>query len=117
MASDPHIDDDPPVPSPRPVARGGRGRLVVAGRVALAAVGGYGMAALATALAALALPLPRAEAVSAATQASFAVMAGAVVFVFAASSLGRAAVGLGGVAILLAAGLWLAGGFSPMAPA
>lgn len=115
MASDQRTDGV----LPRPVSRqGGKGwRFAVAGRVALAVFGGYGVAALATALGSVALPLPRAEAVSAATQASFAVMAGAVVFVFAAPSLLRAALGLSGVAAFLAGGLWLAGGFSPAVPA
>jgi hypothetical protein len=94
-----------------------RRRLSVAGRVALAAFGGYLVAALATALGSVILPLPRAEAVSAATQASFAVMAGTVVFVFAASSLARAALGVTGSAALLAAGLWLTGAFPSMGPA
>jgi hypothetical protein len=108
------------VPSPAASQKGAvgwRDRSAVAGRVVLAAVGGYAVASLATALGSVALPLPRAEAVSAATLASFAVMAAAVVFVFAARSLGRAALGLGGVAVLLAVGLWLAGGFSPPVPA
>lgn len=88
-------------------------RLAVAGRVALAAFGGYGVAALSAALFALALPMPRSEAVSTGTLASFAIMAGAVVWVFSARTLGRAASVLGLIAALLAAGLWLAGGFSP----
>jgi hypothetical protein len=107
----------PPPAASRNGAMGWRGRLAIAGRVVLAAVGGYAVAALATALGSVTLPLPRAEAVSAATLASFAVMAAAVIFVFAARSLGRAALGLGGVAALLAAGLWLAGGLSPAVPA
>ena len=88
-------------------------RLSVAGRVALAAFGGYGVTALSTALFALALPLPRSEAVSTGTLASFAIMAGAVVWVFSARTLRRAALVLGVIAALLAAGLWLAGAFSP----
>lgn len=117
MASDPRPDEVPPGSVFRNGGQGWRRRGGVAGRVALAAIGGYAVAALATAFGALALPLPRAEAVSAATQASFAVMAGAVVFVFAAPSLIRAALGLAGVAAFLAAGLWFAGGFSPVLPA
>jgi len=96
---------------------GGRARLVIAGRVVLAIFGGYAIAGLATALGAILLPLPRAEAVSAATLASFAVMAAAVIYVFAAPTLLRASASLGGCAALLAAGLWLAGGFSPAGPA
>ena len=55
----------------------------VVGRTALAAGGGYAVAALATALLSLTLPLARAEAVSAATVSSFALMAGVVLYVFA----------------------------------
>ncbi|MCJ2091711.1 iron transporter [Methylobacterium sp. J-072] len=88
-------------------------RLAVAGRVVLAAFGGYGVAALSAMLLALALPMSRSEAVSAGTLASFAIMAGAVVWVFSARTLGRAALVLGLIAALLAAGLWLAGAFSP----
>ena len=85
-------------------------RAGVAGRVALAVVGGYGLAALLTALLSLTLPLTPAEAVAAATLPSFAVMVGAVVFVFAARSLGRAALGLGALCLLLGGGLWLVQG-------
>lgn len=92
-------------------------RLAVAGRVALAAFGGYAVAALATALLAVVLPLSRSEAVSAGTLASFAVMAGAVVWVFAARTLLRAAVPLAAVAAVLAGALWLAGGFATMGAA
>ncbi len=116
MASDTRSTGVPPEPSSRGGATRRRDGLAVAGRVLLAALGGYAVAGLATALAALVLPLPRAEAVSAATLASFAVMAGAVVFVFAAASLTRATAGLAACAVLLAAGLWLAGGFSPGNP-
>ena len=86
-------------------------RLAVAGRVLVAVIGGYAVAALASALMALILPGARAEAVSAALVASFAIMAAAVVWVFAAPTLGRAALGLGFVAALLMAALWLAGAF------
>lgn len=87
-------------------------RLAVAGRVVLAAIGGYGIAALSAALLALVLPMPRSESVSTGTLVSFAIMAAAVVWVFAARSLGRAALVLGLVAASLAAGLWLAGAFT-----
>ena len=116
MASDP-----PPVDALRdPPLRQGpewRGRLAVAGRVALAAFGGYAVAALATALGAVTLPLSRAEAVSASMLASFLVMAGAIVFVFATATLRRATLGIAGTAAILAACLWLAGGFSAGVPA
>ena len=66
-------------------------RLAVAGRVVLAVVGGYAVAALLTALLALTLPLVRSEAVATATLLSFAVMVAVVVYVFAARTLGHAA--------------------------
>lgn len=87
-------------------------RLAVAGRVVLAVVGGYAIAALLTALLALTLPLVRSEAVATATLLSFAVMVAVVVYVFAARTLGRAASTVAGLAAFLGGGLWLAGGFS-----
>jgi len=90
---------------------------VVAARVILAGAGGYAVAALATGWLALVLPGSRAEAVSAATIASFAIMAAAVIWVFAARTLARAALSLGLVAALLSVGLWLAGAFQTGAPA
>ncbi|AWN52665.1 iron transporter [Methylobacterium sp. 17Sr1-1] len=87
-------------------------RAAVAGRVVLAAGGGYAIAALATALLSLVLPMPRAEAVTTATLLSFAVMVGIVVAVFAARSVGRAAVIVGVLALVLGAALWLATGSS-----
>lgn len=86
-------------------------RLAVAGRVLLAAVGGYAVAALATALLALLLPGSRAEAVSAATLISFAIMAAVAIWVFAVRTLVRAVIGLSLIASLMAGGLWLAGAF------
>jgi hypothetical protein len=87
-------------------------RFAVAGRVLLAAFGGYGVAAIATGLLAVSLPGPRAEAVSAATLASFAIMAVAVIWVFAARTLAEAALVLTVLAALLAAALWAAGGLT-----
>ena len=87
-------------------------RLAVAGRIALAALGGYGVAALLTALLSLTLPLVRSEAVATATLLSFAAMVAVVVYVFAARTLGRAALTVAGLAAILGGGLWLAGGFS-----
>ncbi|SDM75148.1 hypothetical protein SAMN05216360_103283 [Methylobacterium phyllostachyos] len=92
-------------------------RLAVATRVILAAAGGYTVAALASGWLALVLPGARAEAVSAATIASFAIMAAAAVWVFAARTLSRAVLGLSLVAALLTVGLWLAGAFQPGAAA
>ncbi|MCJ2051544.1 iron transporter [Methylobacterium sp. J-070] len=86
-------------------------RLIVAGRVGLAALGGYAVAALASGVLALILPGPRAEAVSTAMLASFAIMATAVIWVFAARTLRRAALILGVAACALTAALWLAGAF------
>lgn len=89
-------------------------RASVAGRVVLAAGGGYGIAALATALLSLTLPMARSEAVATATLLSFAVMAGIVVFVFATRTLLRALLTLAGTALVLGALLWLAmGGSAP----
>ncbi|GJE16085.1 iron transporter [Methylobacterium marchantiae] len=86
----------------------GRYRVMVAARTLLAIFGGYGLAAIATAFLSLTLPLDRSEAVASATLASFAIMAGAVIWVFSARSLGRAAIGLALPALCLGAGLWLA---------
>ncbi len=86
-------------------------RLALAARVLLAGVGGYGIAALASAVLALVLPGTRAEAVSAALIASFAIMAAVVIWVFAVGTVGRAALVLGIAAALLTATLWLAGAF------
>lgn len=77
-------------------------------RIALAAVGGYTIAALATALLSAALPLERSEAVTTATLVSFAIIAGVVVFVFALRSVRRAAAILLVMILALAASLWLA---------
>ncbi|TXM90416.1 hypothetical protein FV219_22205 [Methylobacterium sp. WL122] len=71
--------------------RGPAYRLAVAGRIVLAVLGGYAVAALLTALLSLTLPLVRSEAVASATLVSFAVMVAVVVYVFAARTLGRAA--------------------------
>ncbi|KQO94266.1 hypothetical protein [Methylorubrum extorquens] len=89
-------------------------RASVAGRVVVAAGGGYGIAALATALLSLTLPMARSEAVATATLLSFAVMAGIVVFVFATRTLLRALLTVAGTALVLGALLWLAmGGSAP----
>ncbi len=62
-------------------------------RILAAVLGGYALAALAS-VAALALPLDRPQAVLTGMQASFLVYAGAVIWVFAARSAGRAWAGL-----------------------
>lgn len=89
-------------------------RASVAGRVVLAAGGGYGIAALATALLSLILPMARSEAVATATLLSFAVMAAIVVIVFATRTLLRALLTVAGTALVLGTLLWLAmGGSAP----
>ena len=92
-------------------------RLAIAGRVVLAAFGGYAVAALSAALFALILPVQRSEAVSTGILVSFAILAAAVIWVFAARTLGHAMLGLGSVAALLAGALWLAGGFATVGAA
>lgn len=92
-------------------------RFAVTGRVALAAGGGYGVAALLTALLSLALPMVRSEAVVTGTLLSFAVMIAVVVFVFAARTLARAAVAIAGLSVVLGGALWLVGGFAGAAVA
>lgn len=72
-------------------------------RILAALLGGYLLAALAS-VAALALPVDRPQAVLAGMQASFLIYAGAVVWVFAARSAGRAWAGL----LMLGLPLWLA---------
>lgn len=73
----------------------------------LAIVGGYALAALATAVLSLTLPLEPAEAVTAATLLSFTVMAVAVLFVFAARSLRVATLWLALPVGALSLGLWV----------
>lgn len=80
-------------------------RLGVASRAVAGIAGGYGLAAIVTAWLSLALPGPRAEAVTTATLLSFAIYAGAVMWVFAARTAWRAWAGLAVPA--LAAGLLL----------
>ncbi|KMO18855.1 hypothetical protein [Methylobacterium platani] len=89
-------------------------RAAVAGRVVLAAFGGYAVAALATALLSLTLPMPRAEAVTAATLLSFPIMVGIVVVAFAARSPTRAAAVVGGLVLALGLALRLVTGTFPI---
>jgi hypothetical protein len=88
--------------------QGWRYRAAVAARVGLAAFGGYALAGLATAFLSLTLPMVRSEAVATATLISFAILAGAVIWAFAARTLLRAALGLGFPIALVGLGLWLA---------
>ncbi|MCY1232164.1 hypothetical protein D9M68_431940 [compost metagenome] len=73
----------------------------VASRAIAAIAGGYALAALTTAALAVSLPLPRPEAVTAATLMSFAVYACAAVWVFAVRNAWRAWAGLAAPAVLL----------------
>ena len=70
-------------------------------RIVAAIFGGYGLAALSS-IAVLALPVAPAQAVIGGVLASFAVYAGAVVWVFAVRSARRAWVGLAIAATVLA---------------
>lgn len=76
-------------------------------RVAAAMFGGYAIAALCTALLPRLLPLPRNEAVVAATLLSFAIYATVVLWAFAAASAWRLWSWMLGIVALLAAGAWL----------
>ena len=86
-------------------------RLLLASRVTAAIFGGYALASGATVFLSAVLPLARAEAVLAATLASFAVYTAAIIWAFAVRSVTRVwwglmapAVVLGGVGLLLARG-------------
>jgi len=91
-----------------------RYRLAVASRAVAAIAGGYAVAALSAAALALALPawtgMARSEAVLTGTLASFAVFAGAVMWVFAARTALRAWAGLALSAAVLALPVLLLGG-------
>lgn len=83
-------------------------------RIVAAVFGGYGLAALGS-VAALALPMSKPQAVITGMLASFAVYAGAVVWVFAVRSATRAWAGLlvAAVPLLLAAWSVWSGGVAP----
>lgn len=83
-------------------------RAMVAGRVLLAVFGGYALAAVATTLLSLLLPMERSEAVTTGLLLAFVIMPLAVLYVFAARSLRRAAIGIGLPLVTLGVGLWLA---------
>ncbi|WP_200845121.1 DUF3649 domain-containing protein [Roseomonas sp. 18066] len=74
--------------------------------------GGYAVAAMASAWLATSLPMPRVEAVITATLLSFLILAGCIVWAFAARRLGRMAVGIAILAAILAGLLWLQGAAS-----
>lgn len=67
-----------------------RYRLTIAARTLLAVLGGYGFAALCSASLAVALPLPKPQAVLAATQLSFALYCALAIWAFSARSVRRA---------------------------
>ncbi|MFT3760855.1 iron transporter [Thauera sp.] len=77
-------------------------------RSIMAVFGSYGVAALAAAAFAVGLPLPRTDAVMAAIMLSFLIYTLAVIWVFAAATLLRAAAGLVIAAAVFAAWQWLA---------
>ncbi|KQO19545.1 DUF3649 domain-containing protein [Acidovorax sp. Leaf78] len=87
-----------------------RYRCMVASRALAAALGGYALASLFTAVLALGLPrvsdTSRASALLTATQLSFAVYAAAVIWAFSARSALRAWMGLAVPSALLATALW-----------
>ena len=74
-------------------------------RIVAAMFGGYGLAALAS-VAALALPMSKPQAVLTGMLSSFAVFAGAVVWVFAVRSARRAWAGLMVAAVPLGLAAW-----------
>lgn len=78
-------------------------------RTLAAAIGGYGFASACTVLLSAVLPLPRAEAVLAATLCSFALYAAAAIWSFSAPTLSRVWLGLALPSIMFATvGLLLA---------
>lgn len=81
-------------------------RLGVVSRVVVALGGGYALTALSGVVLALCLPLPREEAVIAASMPGFLIFAGAVVWAFCARSAWLAWAGIGGPAVILAAAAW-----------
>lgn len=86
-----------------------RYRLAILFRTVLAIGGGYLVAALCTASLSLALPLPRPQAVLAATQLSFAIYCAVIIWAFAAPSPRRAWWVTAAIAALPAAHLLLTG--------
>ncbi|WP_241665548.1 DUF3649 domain-containing protein [Teichococcus oryzae] len=72
--------------------------------------GGYAVTALATMALSMMLPLPRAEAVLAATMASFALYAATIIWAFAARGLLRLCVGMAAAVMVLGLIVFLAQG-------
>lgn len=85
------------------VALSAGARWAVVSRAVAAILGGYVVAALFTAAWSVWLPGPRAEATLTAMMLSFAVHAGAVVWVFAARTAGRAWLGLAAPSLVMGA--------------
>ncbi|KRE89505.1 hypothetical protein ASG87_04040 [Frateuria sp. Soil773] len=83
--------------------------LDVALRTLAATFGGYAIAALCTALLPRLLPLPRNEAVVAATLLSFAIYATVVLWAFATASAWRLCGWVLGILAVLGAAAWLSG--------
>lgn len=104
----------PPPPNPRSLARWYR-ISALASRITAAMLGGYALAAL-TSIAALALPMATPQAVLTGMQSSFAVYAGAVIWVFLARSATRAWAGLTMVAVPLALIAWRVSSAQPAMP-
>lgn len=86
-----------------------RARIGILLRLVAGVAGGYGLAALATLVLTATLPLPRVEAVLAATMASFALYTAAILWAFAARGVARAWAGIALPAALLGLALLLAG--------
>jgi hypothetical protein len=87
-----------------------RRRIAIGLRLLAGVGGGYGIAALSTMALSTSLPLPRAEAVLAASMASFAVFTAAIIWAFAARGVARAWLGLAIPAALLGLALLLSPG-------
>ncbi|MCK5769887.1 DUF3649 domain-containing protein [Algiphilus sp.] len=75
-------------------------------RIAAAALAGYALSHVGAILFAAALPVPRADGVLAAMMFSFAIYTGAIMWAFAASSAGRAWLGLLVPTLVLALPAW-----------
>jgi len=86
----------------RAVSRAARHRLNVLSRVLAAAIGGYALAAVATACLSVVLPLPRADAAFLATLLSFFVHACVVIWAFAVRSSMHVWIGITGAIAVLA---------------
>jgi len=82
-------------------------RWTVASRVLAAALGGYALASALTVLLALIWPLPKSQAVLAATMLSFTLYAAAVIWVFSVRSVTRAWLGMLIPTVLVAALCWV----------